>query len=84
MKNECRDDNYWRDFKTDLRKPISLLDFINQILRRFRFVLYVEMETIFLVFPDETRNRVKFGFQKWSTLCKAAHKQKKCTDFIKR
>jgi hypothetical protein len=68
IKRSCITYNYWHDLKTDLRKPTSLLDATNMILRRFRLVLVKQTS------PERTTWR----FRNWLDFLDDVHRQGKC------
>lgn len=45
LKRMCPTYSYWNDLVMDLRRPENLLDFVNQILRRFRRALIETIHT---------------------------------------
>lgn len=67
----CRTYNYWHDLRTDLRRPTSLLDFVNMVLRRFRLVLVRDVDR-------ETGRTVRWRLRWWVRFLDDVHVRGRC------
>ena len=76
--DKCIDDGYWQDLKTDIRWPMSWLDFANQILRRFRLVLVLKYFSV----EDGVKGKlIGAGLTRWGKYVRGTHELGRCSCF---